>query len=78
MLTGPSPDEVRGSGPDQLRESSTDEVVDFPPPKAASSSLTMLLTHAFSNRLWQRACALSKWTMTRVIVKGTRESVSDR
>jgi hypothetical protein len=36
----------------------------------------MLLTHAFSNRLWQRFCALP--TMTRVIVKGARESVSDR
>jgi hypothetical protein len=36
----------------------------------------MLLTHAFSNRLWKRAFALP--TMTRVIVKGARESVSDR
>ncbi len=38
----------------------------------------MLLTHAFSNRLWQRFCALPTWTMTLVIVKGARESVSDR
>jgi hypothetical protein len=38
----------------------------------------MLLTHAFSNRLWQRAFALPTWTMTRVIVKGAREGVSDR
>jgi hypothetical protein len=38
--------------------------------------VTMLLTHAFSNRLWQRACALP--AMTFVIVKRARESVSDR
>jgi hypothetical protein len=36
----------------------------------------MLLTHAFSNRLWQRARALS--AMTFVVVKRARESVSDR
>jgi hypothetical protein len=36
----------------------------------------MLLTHAFSNRLWQRSCALP--AMTFVIVKRARESVSDR
>ena len=38
--------------------------------------VTMLLTHAFSNRLWQRSYALP--TMTLVIVKGARESVRDR
>jgi hypothetical protein len=38
--------------------------------------VTMLLKHAFSNRLWQRPCALS--AMTFVIVKGARESVRDR
>jgi len=36
----------------------------------------MLLHHAFSNRLWQRDLALL--AMTRVIVKGVRESVRDR
>jgi len=36
----------------------------------------MLLTHAFSNRLWQRSIALP--AMTFVIVKAARESVSDR
>jgi hypothetical protein len=36
----------------------------------------MLLHHAFSNRRWQRDLAL--FAMTRVIVKGARESVRDR
>jgi hypothetical protein len=36
----------------------------------------MLLTHAFSNRRWQRSNALP--AMTLVIVKRARESVSDR
>jgi len=36
----------------------------------------MLLNHVLSNRLWQRGSALS--AMTFVIVKGARESVSDR
>jgi hypothetical protein len=36
----------------------------------------MLLNHAFSNRLWQRSCALP--AMTFIVVKGARESVSDR
>jgi hypothetical protein len=36
----------------------------------------MLLSHATSNRLWQRAIALP--TMTFVIVKAARGSVSDR
>jgi hypothetical protein len=36
----------------------------------------MLLTHATSNRLWQRRSALS--AMTFVIVKGARGSVRDR
>jgi len=38
--------------------------------------VSMLLTHAFSNRFWKRANALP--TMTLVIVKRARESVSDR
>jgi hypothetical protein len=37
---------------------------------------SMLLHHAFSNRRWQRDLAL--FAMTRVIVKGARESVRDR
>jgi hypothetical protein len=36
----------------------------------------MLLLHAFSYRPWQRDLALL--AMTRVIVKGARESVRDR
>jgi hypothetical protein len=38
--------------------------------------VTMLLHHAFSYRPWQRDIALL--AMTRVIVKGARESVRDR
>jgi len=39
----------------------------------------MLLTHAFSNRLWQRACALpASMTTFVIVVKRARESVSDR
>jgi hypothetical protein len=37
---------------------------------------TMLLNHVLSYRLWQRDFALL--AMTRVIVKGARESVRDR
>jgi len=37
---------------------------------------TMLLNHVLSYRPWQRCFALL--AMTRVIVKGTRESVRDR
>jgi hypothetical protein len=38
----------------------------------------MLLNHVLSTCSWRRVFALPTWTMTRVIVKGTRESVSDR
>jgi len=37
----------------------------------------MLLTHATSNRLWQRRRALSAMTFV-IVVKGARGSVSDR
>jgi len=38
----------------------------------------MLLNHVLSTCSWQRVFALPAMTRARVIVKGTRESVSDR
>jgi len=71
MLTGPRPAEVAWN-----RGRSRMRLLDFPRREAPSSSRTMLLNHGLSYRLWQRACALP--SMTFVIVKGARGSVSDR
>jgi hypothetical protein len=38
----------------------------------------MLLTHATSNRLWQRRSALSAMTFVIVKKRGPRERVNDR
>jgi hypothetical protein len=53
-----------------------DGVLDSPRETRQHPDVTMLLHHAFSYRPWQRDIALL--AMTRVIVKGARESVRDR